>query len=242
MKFPRTRSAIIALTFSFTFYSIVGCSSAGQSTKYLDKYDSMPFEDAIVVKASVDAAYKASINVLQKRGYMLTLSDPKTGIANLELNSPRILPEDEKKAQAEDKGLTTGQIILIAVAVVLVVGIIYLIASSSDDSKDKDKKDDNTKNNKNDHPHDNGHHFVPPLGPFVSPFADACVTAPSPKPSFLYIVSVTTTALTDSTTEVYLSTERLDLQNGDVLNSQRFENKYLNYSIFDAIDNEFARR
>ncbi len=260
MKFPAYKKFILPVAFCFAFYSIVGCSSTAQTTKYLDKYDSMPFKDAITVNASQDVAYKAAIVSLEKRGYIVTMSDPQTGIANLELNTRNKLPEDEKQTEIDNK-LSTGTIILIALSIILIVGIIVILASSSDDDsidKNKDTSKGNTaarnggdkrvtgnntdKNNSHsserDHWHGERHHDY---RPFIYPFIDPVVRVPSPDPSYLYIVTLNTTRLSETTTEVRLLTTRMDLEDGEVLNSKRFENKYLNYEFFDGIGKEMGR-
>ena len=260
MKFPTFKSVTLAVTICFAFYSIVGCSSAERTTKYLDKYDSMPYKDAITVHASKDVAYKAAIVSLQNRGYILTLSDPQTGIANLELNSPTKLPEEEKQSEV-DNSLSAGTVVLIVLACVLVVGLIVLIANASSDDDSKDKKTESSKNtaarnggdkrtqtgnantntgnqNTGRNNFSGGHHERHNWNPYVYPFVDLAVANPSPEPSYLYVVTLNTTSLNESTTEVKLSTVRLDLEDGEIMNSTRFENKYLNYSIFDGIGKE----
>ena len=64
MKSPEVKLVTLLVTFCFAFYSIVGCSSAERTTKYLDKYDEMPFVDNIVVHAPPDAAYNAASRTL----------------------------------------------------------------------------------------------------------------------------------------------------------------------------------
>jgi len=270
MKFPKIKSVTIAVTYFFAFYAICGCSSTRQTTSYLDKYDSMPYKTAITVNSSEDVAYKAAITTLQKHGYILTLSDPQTGVATLEQTTSTKLPEEDKKAQVDDSGPSAGTIILYALAIVLIVGIIViLLASSGDDSKDK-KKDTPTDyktgrtdvghpsqqptHKINDAPHKNEpshrehhendvwHDHPGFIGPFFNPWFEPAPGAPPQNPGYRYIVTVNTNPLSDSTTEVSLATTREDLMNGWVTSSRQIENKYLNYSIFDGIGEQMRGR
>jgi len=274
MKFPQIKGVTIAVIYFFAFYAICGCSSTKQSTTYLDKYDTKPYTGAITVKASEDVAYKTAIVSLEKRGYILTLSDPQTGVANLELSTSTKLPEEEKQIQANDSGPSAGTIILYALAIVLVVGIIILLLSSSDDSKDKDKdknKDNNTEYRKgridSGHPSEpSSHKITPPphheetgrhehheyrdrdhwhddmlyWDLFVNPFLVSAPPPPPPGPSYRYVVTVNTTPLSDSTTQIALETTRVDMVGGSITKTEHFENKYLNCSVFDAIEEQLA--
>jgi hypothetical protein len=252
MKFSRIKPFTVAVTFSFVFYSIVGCSTT-RATKYLDKYDSLPYTDKVDVHASYNAAYKGAIVSLKKRGYRVTLSDPATGIAELEYSSLDKIPEETKQDEVANQGPSAGTVILIALSIVLIVGIVILIANSSDDDSKDHKKETSKDNSKGTSPgrgggelrnsnliqHDDFHHerheHHDYTGPIIYPLIDAFANAPSPNPSYLYIVSLTATTTKDSTTQIRLSTDRLDIVSGSVQKSERIENKYLNYSIFNGI-------
>ena len=262
MKFPAYKNFILPVTFCFAFYAIVGCSSTQRTTKYLDKYDDLSYQDAITVHAPIDAAYNAATRTLEKRGYIRTMNDPQTGIATFELNSPTKLPEDTKQAEMDSK-LSTGTIILIALSIILIVGIIIILANSSDDDSKDQKKDTskgtktgrigsnnntgNTNQNRSGSATGNNlsgnsghwhHDRYRPISPFIYPFIDPVVIVPSPDPSYLYIVTLSTQRVGEMATKVQLSTERLDLEDGEVIHSSRLENKYLNYGIFDEIGKE----
>ncbi len=254
MKFPTLKSVTIAVSFCFAFYSIVGCSAPVRTTKYLDAYDSLPYKDTIIVHAQARVAYNAAIVSLQKRGYVLTYNDPAAGSANFEMNSPTKLPEEQKQSEVDNAGPSVGTVILVVLAIILIVGIIYLIANSSDDDSQDHKKDsskNDTKNSQNRggrdsrnqfHHNERYHEHHDYIGPFISPMVSQVLSAPPPNPSYLYVLSLDATATSDSTTEIQLKTERLDLQGNEIMNEVQFENKYLNYSIFDGIGKEMQRK
>ena len=202
----------------YFLYSIIGCGSSHEATKHLDKYDALPYRDVTTVAVSKDVAYRAAILSLQQRGYVVTLSDPQTGLINAEINSASVLPEEEKADQAAaTKGSSVGSVLLFILSIVLVFGIVLLLLGSSD----KKSNDDSSSSSS---------------GLQMNSGESAKTT------SYRYILTLTTTALADSATEVQISSVRMVLENVGVMRSAKFENKYLNYSVFDALYDQLGMR
>lgn len=196
---------------SFVLYTTAGCGSS-QSTQHLDKYDDRPYVDIATYSFSKDQVYKAAVIALQQRGYVVTLSDPQTGLINGELQNPIVIPEEQKAA--EQSGKPSPASILIAIlGVIFLFGIIAWLANSSDSS------DSSSENNQRDRHRE----------PYDPPPAETKTL------SYRYIVTLNLAPYAMDSTEVILSAVRTELENGSVASSGRIENKYLNYSIFEAI-------
>jgi len=56
--------------------------------------------------------------------------------------------------------------------------------------------------------------------------------------SFTYVVSISMAPLGSDSTEVRIEASRTDFEDGNTLRRTPLSNKYLNYSIFDAIDEQ----
>jgi hypothetical protein len=110
-----------------------------------------------------------------------------------------------------------GSVLLFVLSIVLIFGIVLLIVGSPND-KSKDERSS------------------------TSSSAQISSSEPPTTTSYGYIISLTMTAITDSTTELQISTVRMVLENGSVIRSARFENKYLNYSVFDALYDQLNTR
>lgn len=215
MKRFQIPSATVIITICFFVFSVLNCGGSGQSTKHLEKYDSYPYQDIFTLNVSKDGAYKAAVNALQQQGYLITLSDPQTGLINAEINSPALLPE-EIKAEEQSKGGTSVWTILLAIlGVVLLFGLIGSMDGCSDSSKKtKTRTDDHT-------------YYPPPQETKTT--------------SYRYVVTLTTTELDANSTGIKVSAVRMVLENGSVASSGRIENKYLNYNIIDAIEAQLGR-
>ena len=203
---------------SFILYTAAGCGS-GQSTRHLDKYDERPYADIATYSFSKDQVYKSAIIALQQKGFVVTLSDPQTGLMNGELENSDVIPEDQKAAEQRDKP-STGSILIAILGIIFLFGIIAWLASasdSSDASKDSDKRERHRE-------------------PYYSPPAETKTL------SYRYVVTVSLAPYGMDSTEVVISAVRTEMENGGVGSSVRMENKYLNYSIFEAIQNRLEMK
>lgn len=214
MQWFHIKSVTLTVALCFLFYSIVGCGGSNETTRHLDKYDDSPYRDVMTVSVSKEVAYRAVIASMQQRGYVVTLSDPQTGLVNTEINSSRILPEEQKLLQVPKQGPSVGKVLLVILSIVLVFGIVLLLVGSSSDKS----KDDRSS-----------------AAPTTGSGTTYVSSEPAKTTSYKYIVTLNTSALTDSSTQIQISAVRMELENGSVKNSGKFESKYLNYSIFDAL-------
>ncbi len=202
--------------FSFILYA--GCGTT-QPTQHLDKYDGRPYADIATYPASKDDVHKATALALQQKGFVVTLSDPVTGLMNGELENPAIIPEEQKSNEQYEKA-STGDILLGILGIIFIFGIIgWLVGSSEDDSSEHNKREKERHREP---------YYSPPVEPKTS--------------SYRYVVALTLTAYGTDSTEVAISAVRAQLENGSVVSSGRMENKYLNYSIFEAIQSRLEMK
>ena len=198
---------------SFLAYSFFGCSSE-PSTKHLDKYDDRVYADLATYQSSRESVYRAAIFGLQQKGYVLTLSDPQTGLISGEVQSAQPLAEEFKAAKMSEEP-SSGNVLIAILGIVFLFGIIGWLASSSNSTNDKEKE----KRSRNE-PH----------------YHDA--TTETKTLSYKYAVSLTLATLDSSSTEVRISAVRTSFENGSVTGSGLMENKYLNYAVFEAIQRQ----
>ncbi|MBI3006131.1 MAG: hypothetical protein HYY49_12055 [Ignavibacteriales bacterium] len=212
MNLSFVRNLIPFVFASFVVYVVSGCGTT-QPTRHLDKYDSRPFADIATYIFSMDDVHKAAVLALQQKGYIVTVSDPVTGLVNGELESPDILAE-EQKFEEQHEGPSAGTILLGILGIIFLFGIIAWLVSSTDDPSDSTSEHEKRERHRE---------------PYYSP-PDKEKTA-----SYRYVVSLTLSPYGMDSTEVVISAMRSKLENGGVVSSGRMENKYLNYSIFEGI-------
>jgi len=193
---------------SFLVYSLFGCSTE-PSTKHLDKYDDRVFADLAMYQSSRDSVYRAAVFGLQQKGYVITLSDPQTGLISGEVQSAQPLAEELKAAKMSEEP-SNGNILIAILGIVFLFGIIAWLASSN---KEKEKRSRNE-----------------------PPYADA--PTGTKILSYKYVVSLTLAAVDSASAEVRISAIRTSFENGSVTGSGLMENKYLNYVIFEAIQRQ----
>ncbi|TAK53091.1 MAG: hypothetical protein EPO24_14840 [Bacteroidetes bacterium] len=206
------KSVSCILLLCFSLYTITGCGSSSGQFKALEKYDTLEYADAVTFFATKEELHKATVAALQQKGYIVTLSDAQGGIINGETNSTTTIPEEQYE-QSKSKELSAGEVLIGVLAIVLLVGIIAMIvSSSSDDSSDSNTTTETT----------------------------ASVTASTPEVvrSYNYVVTFNTTTLSDTSLSLQISTVRLDIENGTTVHTVQLENKYLNYGLFDAVQEQ----
>ena len=198
------------LAASLLLYTAVGCSGSGQSTKHLDQYDSLPYRDSFTVNAPPADAHKAALFALQQKGFVVTLSDPISGLITAEINgADRLAAEVKQEATDKKESRGTLEMILAAVGIIFLIGIIVAIFSSgSNETKPSSSQSGSTT--------------------YVRQEAE-------PKKSYRYVVTLNTEMRDTLGTAIQFSAVRMYLANGSVQTTDRFANKYLNYELFDAI-------
>lgn len=198
---------------SFLVYSTFGCSTE-PSTKHLDKYDDRVYADLATYQSSRESVYRAAILGLQQKGYVITLSDPQTGLMSGEVQSAQPIAE-EFKAEKMAEEPSGGNVLIAILGIVFLFGIIAWLASSSDtqENKEEDKRS-----------RTESHYHEPP--------------AETKSMSYKYVVSLSLKTVDSVSTEVRISAVRTSFENGNVSGSGLLENKYLNYSVFEAIQRQ----
>lgn len=119
---------------SFLIYSFAGCSSSSQTQLPQGGKQTVEFISDHTFNYSKEEVYRAAISALQKRNFLITLSDPVTGIVNGDYSSSKLLQEEEDaRSSGKSSFLTTC---LTIVGIVLFIWLIALIFSSDSSSSD----------------------------------------------------------------------------------------------------------
>lgn len=220
MRTLRIPSLTIVIASCFLLYAVAvpGCGSSTPSTGHLDQYDSLPYRDAFTFDDDAPRVYRAAIRALQQEGYVISLSDPQTGLISAELNSGQVIAEEVKDARpAESSG---SNVFWTIIGIIFLFGLIAMIVGSSEET-DNDQREDRSRPPRHDPPYE--HEDTKTV-------------------SFRYIVTLNAGATGDFSTEVRISAVRMQLENGGVVRSERMENKYLNYRLADLVRNELGRK
>ena len=121
---------------SFLIYSFAGCSAPAQTQLPQNRKQKVDFSSERTFNYSKEEVYRAGISVLQKRNFLITLSDPATGIVTGDYFSSKVLQEEEE-AQSSGKSSFLKTCFTI-VGIVLFIWLIALIFNSSSSSSDDD--------------------------------------------------------------------------------------------------------
>lgn len=133
IRYWSTRPSIVfAVLALFTAVSIVGCNSNGATREYAP---------AVPVTRSFDHAsalvYQRSMTVLQRSGYIITVSDAAAGIITAERYST--LDQSDKPLPEQQK-MSVGETFLVFISFVLLFGFIVMLFADSSKSKDDTEK------------------------------------------------------------------------------------------------------
>jgi hypothetical protein len=211
--FPRLTIFVAASTL---FYSVIGCGGASQSTKHLDRYDALPYRDSFVVKAEPADVHKAALLSLQQQGFVITLSDPISGLVTAEKNgADRIAAELKQEASGKEDSRGTLETILGAVGILFLLGVLAAIFSSGCNQSSSSSAQSGSTTYVN--------------------------RAPETKKSYRYVVTVNTETRDTLGTVIQFSAVRMYLENGSIQSTEPFSNKYLNYELFDGIAAKLGR-
>ncbi len=200
--------------FSFLYYSLSGCAVPQQTQLQQNgKYNEVVVADQ-TFHSSKEEVYKAGISILQKRNFMITLSDPTTGLVTGEYSSSRLLPEEEKALEGDSsKFLTTC---ITVVGIVLIVGLIFMLLNSDGSSSSSSSNSNATSSNEYHSESDSRVH------------------------SYKYFVSIQLKPILFNETDVSLHIIRMDLENGAVVKQSELQNQLFNKTFFSAMEEELA--
>jgi hypothetical protein len=212
-RFPY-RPFIVPTIAAYVLLALGSCSGSGASAKEFRRYDPLPYADTFTFIQSPDVVYRAAVAALQDRGAVISLSDPSTGLISAELHSEGVLPEDAYASKAADDGKDPGSGVLAVLGTILGVILFVLLFSWLSDGCS---------------------------GGCAPGTTVSSPSPPEPVKAYKYVVSVNLLPSAGASTEMRISAIRQLIENGTVTSSQRMQNKYLNYSLRDAVEASLVR-
>jgi hypothetical protein len=231
-KFRRTIALPLAVV--MLLYGWGGCAS-GRSD-ILAQYDTLPYTDSFLYTASQDELIRAVSDALYDRGGVVTMVDHATGLVTAELETGDVLAEEAHAAADASEETILGMIFAGIVAVFI---FIILFGWLGDGCNNDDEEDGSgrTRERGRKQPRERiGDHDWNNDG-------DIIIVHPEP-PSikgFTYVLTFTITPGRDDEVRLRMRTLRQESENGVVVRTTRMNNKYLNYSLRDAIRSHLPR-
>ena len=134
------KTIIYISLFSFLYYSLSGCAVPQQTQLQQNGKQKEIIVSDHTFRFSKEEVYRAGISALQKKNFIISLSDPSTGIVNGEYSSTGLLPEDEEALTAGGSKFIKACATI--VSIVLVVGLIFAIFNSNNSSSNTNSSDD----------------------------------------------------------------------------------------------------
>ncbi len=216
-RFP-FRLFVLPTIAAYMLLALASCSGSGAASKEFRKYDSLPYADTFTLNASQEAVYRAAIETLQDRGAVITLSDPRTGLISAKINSSEMLPEDVYASKAAEDSESSGSSVMAVLGAILGVILFVLLLGWLSDGCSSDNSSGPTRH------------------PTPSP-----TSPPEPVTANKYVMSLNLSSTTAGLTDMKIFAIRQNVENGTVTSSQRLQNKYLNYSLRDAVEAALSR-
>lgn len=129
----------------FTTVSVIGCRSTGAITS---EVPAVPVVKTFTHSSAL--VFQRSITVLQRSGYIITVSDAAAGIITAERYST--LDQSDKPLPEKQK-MSVGESFLVFISFVLLFGFIIMLFADSSKAND-DKKTSKERNEQDHHRHD----------------------------------------------------------------------------------------
>lgn len=114
------------LIIAVTLTTVSGCASGGNTLPLLKEYEGSSYKNKEVYNYNIDEVFKAAVETMHQKGYVVTMSDSYAGLLTAEYNCENLLPE-EMAALEKNQAQATCITIL---GIVLVFGLIAIIISS----------------------------------------------------------------------------------------------------------------
>lgn len=212
----------LTVLFSFSLYSIIGCAVEGGTQR-----SSLPPVPPVRTFDHASAKVIPAIEkVLHNQGYAIVSTDRAGGSLTAELFTASPLQEDTAPQDTTaKKGMSTGEVILVVLSIVLIVGLIFIIidAATSDSgnakSSDNDRHDDHRDH---DRPQEMHHdHDVP--GKTVG---------------YRYVMNVRTVAVNDTSTRVETALTKVTIVDGTPTSSVPVQSSAAVKIFFESLANE----
>lgn len=191
------------LLFTFTLNSLIGCSGS-ESIRSLP-HDQIRYKDIEQFPVKKEKLYSICLLVLQEKGYIIKLSDPKTGLINAEFNSSSLIKEDADELRRQDNTCIN------ILSIILLVGIIFAIVSAL--SSDSDNS--NISNECCDQ--DENYYTETPVG------------------SYQYNLTLTISSVNSDSAVCRIVLIRSFIENGTVVSQNSLMNKDFNHNFFNEI-------
>ena len=123
---------LTAMTFlASTFYS---CASSSESTKELEKYDSYDYADEATFNRPYDDTYRAAMAAVEGMGFVVAISDERTGEIQAEFETSKLRPEELRAQEASDG--SGGPIVEILAAIAFVLVMLFVSPGCQSESDD----------------------------------------------------------------------------------------------------------
>lgn len=218
MKKPLSVSIVLTI---FVFFSIFGCSAGNRSSAP----ESSPLEhvpDVKIFPKGIQQMYSRSVTGMQKLGYVVTVSDPVTGLLTAERYMQFAVLEDK----AESAGLnekSSGDVFLTCLSILLVFGIVFLIVDAVSSDAQKNSSDHHDRSSSQKAHHDHSH---------------SGSETPSAVTSYRYSISVRFTAMSDSATRVQTTISKVTITNGSPSGSMVIRSSVLLNELYRSLENE----
>lgn len=201
MERLRYPPVVLLITAVFLAYTFGSCASSSESTKELEKYDSYDYADEATFNRSYDDTYRASMAALERMGFVIAVSDERTGEIQGEYETSELRPEERRlESESDDSG---GPIVGILAAIAFAV--VMLLVSPGCESESDDVS----------------------AGPTVNT---------EPERTHVYVVTLLLSRADDAATTVSVGAARFDYDDDEFVRRVDLENKYLNHSLFDRIE------
>lgn len=212
----KSPSLVVLTIVSYFLLSMSACGPTA-STAHLDKYDELEFADRAVFNRGFDDTFDAAIHSLQSMGYTIVVSDRSTGLLTAEQETSDVLPE-ERKAGYVDESPSFWTIVVIVLSILLIVGIVVLLAKGCEGDSESDREQERGRD-------EGGVHVE--LG--------------GEDETYRYVLTLNLREIEEEGTEVVVGAARIT-RDPDTFTrtSQTISNKYINHSVFDAIESHLT--
>jgi len=160
----------------------------------------------------------SSEKVLYNRGYIITSRNEYDGLITAEYYTTTPLQEDQ--APVQPSGPSAGQVILVILGIICIVGLIYIVVDAINSPKNS------STDNERHHNNDNHAHYQN---------NDERTSV-----AYKYVMNLRTTVLTDTTSRLEAHLTKVVIENGTPVSSAAIESSATINNFFESLENELA--
>jgi hypothetical protein len=210
----RFRSGTVAVTLAAALLlQCAGCSGSKAIPHPLDRYDDRSFAPAATFYSPVAQVREASLRALKNQGCTILATDSISHTIRAEIRSAGPIAADSLSTARDGKSHVS--VLGILGGLVVLVGVVILAILTAGGSSGTDDATDSAGDGA-------GESDIQPTG-------------------YIYDISLMTSAIDDSTSDVELDIQKIEMADSLLISSAPFENIYFNYPIFDEIQRELGR-